>query len=60
MRIGWIHRVCKMRPVWIRPVYTVRLERMLVDPDEDMQTLMKEAGAAEKEGAQVEKHKQKK
>lgn len=60
MRIGWIHRVCKMRPVWIRLVYTVRLERMLVDPDEGTQTLTEEARAAEKEGAQVEKHEQEK
>lgn len=50
MRIGWIHRVYKMRPAWIQLVYTVRSEWMLVDPDEDMQTLMEEARAAEKEG----------
>ena len=49
-----------MRPAWIQLVYTAYLERMLVDPDEDMQTLTGEARAAEKEGAQVEKHKQKK
>ena len=49
-----------MRPAWIRLVYTVRSEWMLVDPDEDMQTLTKETRAAEKEGAQVEKHEQKK
>lgn len=60
MSIGWIHHVYKMRPAWIRLVYTVRLERMLVDPDEDMQTLTEEARAAEKEGAQVEKHEQEK
>ena len=60
MRIGWIHHVYKMRPAWIQLVYTAHSEWMLVDPDEGTQTLTEEARAAEKEGAQFEKHEQEK